>query len=171
MKDEDFKNLLTTVADWRIPDTITDSTSGNRRKSRSDKKEIELETDCDICQGPNLTFPPQITKLHKQSTTCEDCGLFCPNGREKEAKLHKKNGKVMWRQKCHTCEKWQNPYTGKFELTGSNASIKFNDFMRETKNAYKTKGNLKREEVKIKSNQTIIESDTGIITIYHRKNN
>jgi hypothetical protein len=92
-----------------------------------------------------------LTKVKRCATTCQDCGEHCANGREKEARLHQKNGKAAWRQKCLTCNKFQNPFNGKFELIGQAASIKWNDFMRETKGARKTPGNEKRKEVVVEN--------------------
>lgn len=172
MKDEEFKKLLSQVAEWKIPDTPRE-TSLNQKKKRGRKSneeqymELREEIFHEEFGGVNPTYPPMLTKVKRCSSTCEDCGITCPNGREKEAKLHEKNGKKVWRQKCVTCGKFQNPFNGKYELTGSAASIKFNDFMRETKGAYKTKGNELRKQVTVEKDKTTMETDTGTITFYH----
>lgn len=153
MDDEEFKRKLSEVAEWKLPDTPRE-TSLNAKKKRGRKSneeqymELREELFHEEFGGVNPTYAPMLTRVKYKPTTCEDCGECCPKGREKEAKLHKKNGKTVWRQKCVTCNKFQNPFNGKFELTGSAASIKFNDFMRETKGVYKTKGNELREQVK-----------------------
>jgi hypothetical protein len=89
-------------------------------------------------------------------------------------KPHKK----LWRENCMTCGLVKNPYTKKFELSGSEASTKWNDFMRPTKGAYQSKGNLQRKESKSKplildqqstQKKTVLENDQEIITFYHNK--
>lgn len=165
MDDELFRQKLTEVAEWKIPDTPRE-TSLNQKKKRGRKSAEEKYQDeheeifMELFEGTNPTYPPMLTKVRRCAINCDDCGAHCPSGREKEAKLHEKNGKAVWRQKCLTCNKYQNPFNGKFELTGTAASVKFNDFMRETKGAYKTQGNTEREKVKVS------EDDTGIIRKY-----
>lgn len=164
MDDEEFRRRLSEVAEWKLPDTPRE-TSLNAKKKRGRKSAEEKYQDeheevfMELFEGTNPTYPPLLTKVKRCGCNCEDCGEYCPNGRESEAKLQEKNGKKAWRRKCLTCNKYQNPFTGKFELTGQAASIKWNDFMRETKNAYKTQGNTEREKVKV-------PDDTGIIRKY-----
>jgi len=176
MKQEDFKQKLSEVAEWKIPETPRE-TSLNAKKKRGRKSnedeymELREEMFYEEFGGVNPTYPPMLTKLKRSATICDDCGDHCPNGREKEAKLHQKNGKRVWRQKCLTCNKFQNPFTGEFNLTGTAASIKFNDFMRETKGVYKTQGNERRKEVITNSaEKTVIENDQEKIVFYHEKN-
>ena len=174
MDDKEFKARLSAVADWRIPKTELETTKGaKKRRGRKTNDEKYMELREEIFQqefdGVNPTIPPMLTRLKKSACVCEDCGEYCPNGREKEAKLHQKNGKKVWRQKCLTCDKFHNPFTGKFELTGSAASIKFNDFMKETKGIYNTQGNQNRKTV-MTAKQTVIEDDREKITFYHEKN-
>jgi hypothetical protein len=173
MKDEEFKRRLSEVADWKIPET-TRETSLNQKKKRGRKSaedqymELREEIFHEEFDGVNPTFPPMLTKVKRCGETCSDCGDYCPNGRETEAKLQEKNGKKAWRRKCLTCNKYQNPYNGQYELTGSNASIKFNDFMRETKGVYKTKGNEQRKVMIIQTPiSRVIENDEEKITFYH----
>lgn len=155
MDDKEFRRRLSEVADWKIPETQQE-TSNNAKKKRGRKSNDEIYMELreqifhEEFDGINNTIPPMLVKVKPTACVCDDCGDTCPNGREKEAKLHKKNGKSVWRQKCLTCNRFQNPFNGKFELTGSAASIKFNDFMRETKGAYKTQGNEARESVLIR---------------------
>lgn len=176
MDDKLFKQKLTEVAEWRIPKTVTGTISGDakrpRKPGRPTKEELYQDEHeqvfLEMFDGTNPTFPPQITQVKRTACECADCGRTCPNGRETEAKLHQKNGKKAWRQKCVTCGMFQNPFNGKFELQGSAASIKFNDFMRETKGAYNTQGNQQRQRVML--TKTILESDQETITFYHDEN-
>jgi hypothetical protein len=163
MNDEEFKRRLSEVAEWKLPDTPREA-SLNAKKKRGRKTNEEQYQDehqevfLELFNGVNPTYAPMLTKVKRCAVSCEDCGEHCPNGREKEARLQEKNGKGAWRQKCLTCNKFQNPFNGKFELTGSAASIKWNDFMRETKGVYKTQGNEKRKEV--------VKETAGIIRKY-----
>lgn len=177
MDDKEFKRRLTEVADWIIPTDVDKPYAKPKRRKKRDEQLVELvgedsSEETPIAEGPNPTMPPALVKLRRQAVTCDDCGEYCPNGREKEAKLHTKGNKQVWRQKCLTCKMFQNPFTGEFNLTGSAASIKFNDFMRETKGVYKTKGNAEREKVKIMIDKTVrvIDNEHETITFYHEKN-
>jgi hypothetical protein len=173
MNDEEFKQRLSEVAEWKLPDTPRE-TSLNQKKKRgrkSNEERYEEEHEqvfLELFDGVNPTYAPMLLKVKRCATNCDDCGEHCPNGRNKEAKLQEKNGKTVWRQKCLTCNKFQNPFNGKFELTGQAASVKWNDFMRETKGAYKTAGNEKRKEVIVKERtKTTVENEREIIRFYH----
>ena len=175
MKDEEFKQKLAEVADWEIPKTPREtSLSAKKKRGRKSSDDAYMELCEEIFHeefnGINPTYPLMLTRIKRCGCNCEDCGQYCPNGREKEAKLQKKGKKQVWRQKCLTCGKSQDPFTGKFNLTGSEATIKFNDFMRETKGVYKTKGNEERKRVMVERNKTVIETDCETITYYHEKN-
>ena len=178
MTDEEFKKRLSEVAEWEIPKTPREtSLNAKKKRGRKSNEEQYMELREEIFQeefdGVNPTFAPMLTKVKRCGRDCEDCGNYCPNGRETEAKLQEKNGKRAWRKKCVTCGKFQNPFNGKYELTGSAASIKWNDFMRETKGAYNTKGNAQREKVKVvitPTQTTVIENERETITFYHEKN-
>jgi hypothetical protein len=173
MDDKEFRTRLSEVAEWKLPDTPRE-TSLNQKKKRgrkSNEERYEEEHEqvfLELFDGVNPTYAPMLTKVKRCATNCDDCGEHCANGRNKEAKLQEKNGKTVWRQKCLTCNKFQNPFNGKFELTGQAASIKWNDFMRETKGAYKTAGNEKRKAVLVKEKtKTTFENERETITFYH----
>ena len=173
MDDEEFKRRLTEVAEWHTPTDADKPYAKTKRKKRNEQL-MELVGDDDnqevITDGANDTIAPVITKLRTAACNCEDCGRHCPEGRAKEAKLHQKGDKKVWRQKCLTCKMFQNPFTGEFNLTGSVASIKFNDFMRETKGVYKTRGNEERRRVTVERTKTVIEHEHETITFYHERN-
>jgi len=168
MKDEDFKKRLSEVADWIIPKTDRETTiTAKKKRGRKSNEQQYMELREEIFHqefdGINPTYPPMLTRVKRCGKNCEDCGAYCPNGRETEAKLHKKGDKKAWRKKCLTCGLYQNPFNGKFELTGSAASIKFNDFMKELKH------NAEQKKIIInkKSASTVIENDQEKITFYH----
>ena len=159
MDDELFKKRLSEVAEWRIPKTITSTATGEPKRKRGRPTAEELyqreheEVFLEIYEGVNPTYPPQLLKLKNQATTCEDCGEHCPNGRKKETKLYDTGGKKNWRERCMTCQRSRNPFTGKFDLTFQEASFIWSDFLKERKGIYNTKKNQARE-------------DMGIITIH-----
>jgi hypothetical protein len=170
MNDEEFKRRLSEVAEWKLPDTPRE-TSLNAKKKRGRKSAEDQYQDeheevfLELFEGVNPTYPPMLVKVKRCAITCDDCGKHCANGREKEAKLQEKNGKAAWRQKCLTCGKFENPFNGKFELTGSAASFKWSDFMRETKGVYKTTANELRKQVLV--NKTVLNNSAETITFYH----
>ena len=151
MDNELFKQKLSEVAEWKIPETPRE-TSLNAKKKRGRKSaedeymELREEIFHEEFSGVNTTYAPMLTRVRQCAVDCEDCGEHCPNGRQKEAKLHEKNGKQIWRQKCLTCGKYQNPFTGEFDLGGQAGSYVWTDFLRSRKNAYKTQKNQQREE-------------------------
>jgi len=173
MDDQEFKRRLSEVADWHIR-TDADKPYSKPKRKKSDEQLVEMVGEDNSeeisTDGVNDTIAPAITRVKRAACVCDDCGQHCPNGREKEAKLHTKGKKRVWRQKCLTCKKFQNPFTGEFNLTGSAASIKFNDFMRETKGVYKTQGNELRKKVTVERSKTVVENEHETITFYHEKN-
>ena len=177
MKDEEFRKRLSEVADWVIPKTEREtSLNAKKKRGRKSAEDQYMEYCEEIFHeqhgGINPTIAPMLLRVKRSAETCRDCGQHCPNGRQTEAKLHTKGKKSAWREKCLTCGMFQNPFNGRFELTGSAASIKFNDFMRDTKNKYKTKGNQARAQMikQPKADCTVIENGHETITFYHDSN-
>ena len=165
MDDKLFKQLLSQVAEWHIPETITSTKDGKPKKLRkrgrpsAEDKFLEQQEEIFLEQtgGVNETFPPQLLKLKNCPTVCEDCGKDCPNGRHAEKKLYQTGDKPNWRERCLTCQKSRNPFTGKFDLSFSEASFVWTDYLKERKGAYKTEGNKARG---------IIQNDLETITFY-----
>ena len=153
MDDKLFKELLTQVADWRIPETITGTTSGDAKSPRgrgrpSAEESYQIQRERMFQEefgGVNPTFPPQITKLKHQEKICEDCGQCCPEGRHIEKKRYTSAKKTSWRSRCVTCGLCQNPFTGQYDLSTAKASAVWADFLKDRKGAYKTPGNQARE--------------------------
>lgn len=174
MKDEEFRQRLSEVAEWTIPDTPRE-TSLNAKKKRGRKSAEEKYQDeheeifMEMFQGTNPTYPPMLTKIKHASITCE-CGRVCDNGCEKEAKLYQTKTKNHWRVKCKTCNMTQDPYTGKFDLSPQKASVVWHSFLRETKGTSQSKGNIAKGLVQTKpiSEGTFtIENEHEIITFHH----
>lgn len=159
MDDELFRKKLSEVSDWRIPKTVTGTSTGEskRRRGRPTAEELYQQEHeqvfAELFDGVNPTFPPQLLKLKNSACDCEDCGQHCPQGRHTEKKLYNTGGKRNWRERCLTCDLSRNPFTGKFDLDHVTAGRIWLDYLRETKGIYKTKGNQLRE-------------DLGIITFY-----
>ncbi len=121
--------------------------------------------------GVNPTYAPMLVRVKRCGITCEDCGEYCANGREKEKKLYETGGKKNshWRERCLTCNKAKNPFTGKYDLSIQQASYVWAAYLRETKGMYKTTGNTARKkinEVKMLEVKEKIETDTETITFY-----
>ena len=150
MKDEEFLAKLSEVALWKIPETIQEQTA-NARKKRGRKTAEELYQEqheqefLEMFEGVNPSQAPMLLKVHK-ACDCSDCGQHCPNGRQLTLKRHKSNGKTHWRPRCDTCGFSQDPNTQEFNLDGTTSSVKWNNFLKDTKSTYKTAANLKRSE-------------------------
>ena len=161
MDDKTFKDLLTTVADWHIPKSITgnDSLSPKRKRGRPTNEEAYQLARQQIFneefEGVNQTFPPQLLKLKTSACDCPDCGQHCEQGRHTEKRLHIANNKRHWRERCITCGLSRNPITKQFDLKPGAAGVVWNDFLRNRKGAYDTERNRAREQ-------------QGIITFYPR---
>lgn len=161
MDDQEFRRRLSEVAEWHIPKLsatdIKESEKRKRGRGRPSDEELYQEAHeeifLDIYNGINPTTAPEILKLKPAECVCEDCGTICPSGRKKEKKLYETGEKRNWREKCLTCNKNKNPYTGKFDLTPSEAPHVWTDFLKDRKGAYKTK---KNEAIK----------ESGIIRFY-----
>jgi hypothetical protein len=146
MKDEEFKQKLSEVAEWRLPKLSNSEIKIAKQKARGkgrptneelyqdEHEEIFLE----IFQGINPTYSPELVKVKIQSCVCEDCGDHCAEGRKKEKKLYETGDKRNWRERCLTCERSKNPFTGKFDMTNAQAPHVWTDFLKNRKGAYNT---------------------------------
>lgn len=142
-----YEQLLSEVAEWTVPKlSATDIREAKKRgRGRPTNESIYEEQNLlkflEQHGGVNPTYPPELKKLKCQGHNCQDCGEYCPNGRHTEKKMYEANRTRHWREKCVTCNKFKNPLTGEFDLDPSIASHKWNQFLRDTKGAYKTKRN------------------------------
>ena len=173
MDDELFKQKLSEVADWRIPKSLTEKPKQSdkpRKRGRPSFESLYQEEHenafLELHNGTNPTFPPELVRVKCSSTDCEDCGATCPRGRKKEKKLYEANKKRHWRERCVTCGMFQNPYTGVFDLPASNASMIWNNYVRDTKGTYNSKGNKKKiVNAKPVPNHPVIEHEDDTIVI------
>jgi hypothetical protein len=177
MNDDEFKRRLSEVAEWEMPKlTPTDvreaqkSARGKHKRTEEELYQLEHEqTFLEIFQGINPTLKPILTKVIHQPNLCE-CGKVCDDGCPKDLKLHHSNGKSHWRKKCLSCNMTQNPYTGEFDLSPQRASGIWATFLRESKGAYKSKGNIAKQTAAMvtkNETQTVISNDQETITFYH----
>lgn len=132
MDQEQFKKRLSEVAIWEIPKTPRDTVPEYRRRNPASLEEL-YEQDQDIFEntdGINTTMPIHLKAVKCQPTVCEDCGKHCPNGRKKEAKVYQTGKNRHWRQRCVTCDRTKNPYTGQYDLDGTQSSHVWNSYLR-----------------------------------------
>ena len=177
MDEKEFRRLLSEVAEWRIPETITDTVSGEKRKRKSKDVceelcdplvEEEVVEEINEQNSVNDTFPPQLIRIKCLSQCCEDCGKVCENGRIKQKRIYEANSKRHWRDYCKSCEMFKDPYTDQYTLPKSKAARTWNDYVR---NQNKKK---KRQQEKVQidtvtvsqGNPYIKENDKEIIRIY-----
>jgi ferredoxin len=170
MDDKTFKQRLSEVAEWEIPN-VTDS--GNPvvkkrgRKSQEDLYQEEHEqVFLEIYDGKNPSVPPRLTKVKVAARTCEHCGKLCPSGCHTEYKQYTANNKTHWRTKCVTCGLWQNPYTGEFDLTTAEASTVWNCWCRDVKRRYNPKTPGPIEQPKIETTEVVQVQITESVEIY-----
>lgn len=157
MKDDEFKQKLSEVAEWKIPDTPRE-TSLNAKKTRGRKSAEEEyqaaheEAFLEMFNGSNPTYPPMLVKLKIQPVDCGDCGQHCENGRVVESKFYETKDIPHWRKKCVTCGRWENPVTDQFDIeNGTESSVVWSDFLRYRKGIYKTQQNQARKRLMSKS--------------------
>lgn len=141
MKDQEFKEKLSQVAEWKIPkDNQETSKNAKRKRGRKSKEELYQEEHeevfLDLFDGVNPTIAPLILKLKYNPTICEDCGKQCPTGCHKETKVYEANNKRHWRKRCVTCNLHENPYTKKYDLESSKASIVWNTWLKDVSKRY-----------------------------------
>lgn len=132
MRDEEFKKKLSEVSEWEIPLTLDSSTVG--KYVRKNKKPTEQQ---DVI---NPTYPVKLKQLKTKAVVCEDCHKVCDQGRRLEYRFirNKQNDKFT-RRHCLTCGFYDDPYTGKFNLTGTASSQKWMSFAKPVTCRYEPK--------------------------------
>ena len=140
MNDEEYKQKLSQVAEFTIPEV---NSGGNPKRVKRGRKSAEElyqeeheEVFLDLFDGKNPTVRPVLTNLKIQGCICEDCGKHCENGRHTE-KAKYNSSRPHWRQRCLTCGMNQNPFSGEWDLTNKNASAVWAVWLRKTsENSY-----------------------------------
>lgn len=125
MDKELFKQKLSEVADWHIPDIKLDSNEKQRlerkrgRISNEERYQEEHEQEFAILfEGKNPTSPLELIGLKEEKTICNDCGRECSKSRRKEIKYHKQVRHHIdhVRIKCVECNMYKHPETGVFDV-------------------------------------------------------
>ena len=155
MDDKEFRKKLTAVAEWYTPTDADKPYAKLKKRKKQDEQLMELvgednEEDIEPIEhtGPNATLPPIVTRVRIQAVTCEDCGKFCENGRQKEKKIYT-TGQRHWREKCVTCRKFRNPATGEYCISEQQSSTFFANLHRHTLGVNNTKFNEFRKKAGI----------------------
>lgn len=169
MDDKKFKELLDQYAEWEYVKVRDAGVYDPQRQSRYalerklkrlkemqeelleedpaladslDFEGLQAEIDSIDVDKPNPTLGRVVTKIKHPPVVCQDCGKTV-EGRVIEQKMYWTN-KPHWRKKCTGggCGLYQSPYTGKFELTGTQSQIAWARYTRNT-GKYNTKYNPK----------------------------
>lgn len=119
MKQEEFLQRLSEVAEWCRP-TITQADPRRNKRGRKSLEELEWEENEaealgeEVRSGPNETIPPMVTRIKHQPIDCPDCGKTvkgrCVQFRQCSYPVE------HFRQHCKACDLWRNPFTGQFDL-------------------------------------------------------
>lgn len=172
MDDELFRKKLSEVAKWMIPAPTKTQKADKGLRKRGRKSIEELYQDdaerkfLEENGGINPTLPPEVIELNCQPRICEDCGKSCENGRHVDYKLIKSNNKMFVRPHCITCNKHQDPYTKEFCLNGTQASIKWQSYMKPVKTRHVRPSKSSNDSCA----RVIHENSKEIITIYSDDN-
>lgn len=134
MNDEEFKQRLSQVADWIVPECKIEKAlkKKKKRQAKANQKqyeEIQEEEIQDLVNGTNPTTPIEIIKIKIAAVNCTDCGRHCENGRKTETKKFNTH-EPHWRKTCVTCKMSQNPFTGEWDVPCSRSAIVWSDWWR-----------------------------------------
>jgi hypothetical protein len=140
MKDEEFKQKLSEVAEWRfvLPEEALKLTSAVKKRYYKPKRVkpviIEPELDLDSEEEPlvveNTKPTIHLVKPKIQAVDCQDCGQHCEHGRRKEIHFYYKGQHKLIREKCITCQRHKDPYTNEFVLTPGKSNIVWHSYMK-----------------------------------------
>ena len=132
MTKDELEQKLAAVAEFRMPklsQTVIEESKqkirGKGRPSREEEyQEEHQEVFLDLFQGINPTHQPELVKMHIKPVDCEDCGRHCETGRQMEIKFYPATTRqtAHRRDRCVTCNRYRDPYTGKYTLTQGPAS-------------------------------------------------
>ena len=135
MTQDELKQKLAEVAEWQMPKlkdheiaVAKQRARGRGRPSTEDLYQEEHEqVFLDIFEGVNPTHPLELVKVYIKPIDCEDCGRHCENGRQMEIKFYYEQPRQVAhrRTRCLVCNRYKDPYTGKFTLPQGPASQVF----------------------------------------------
>jgi hypothetical protein len=125
MDEELFKQKLSEVAEWQIPDIKLDSNDKrklqNKRGRPTNEEQYQEEHEqefINLFEGKNPTAAPELVGLKKEKTLCADCGNLCNSTQRREIKYYKNQRHHIdhVRIKCIECNMYRHPETGVFNL-------------------------------------------------------
>jgi len=126
MDEKTFRDKLSEVAEWRIPELkewevkeAKAKARGKGRKTNEEKyQEEHEELFMEIFNGVNPTHHIQLKEVKYVPETCPDCQKVCVKGRCQEIKFYNNNpGHINHRRiRCKECNLYQNPETGVFDI-------------------------------------------------------
>jgi hypothetical protein len=154
-----YKELLSTVAEWshtHVPENVTRARLQGRmraleKRRQEQQEQLQLESldpladPCEEQEEPedstvemtiheNPTLPPLVTKIKYKSTQCDQCGMICEGSVHRQKRIYECADVKHWRERCMTCDRFQNPYTGKFDLPIMEAATVWNGYVRRKTN-------------------------------------
>ena len=127
MDNELFKQKLSEVAVWRLDKVSTTDINAGLKRARGKTKPIQEDDEPELAvtlvDGVNPTMALTLVSLLPCATTCEDCGLHCPNGRQVTAKIYPSRALGLhWRKRCVTCQRYLNKDTGQYTVPDNKVS-------------------------------------------------
>ncbi len=105
--------------------------SGNLREADEPDLIFRHGQEFEISKDDNPTLGLVLKKLHYEPKPCEDCGRLVEN-RVIQYKVLE-FPEPHWRTSCKNCSKTQNPETGEFGLTSTQASNYFTQAIKDKK--------------------------------------
>jgi Pyruvate/2-oxoacid:ferredoxin oxidoreductase delta subunit len=153
MDEKTFRDKLSEVADWKIPELkdyevkeAKAKARGKGRRTNEEKYQEEHEAIfAEIFNGVNPTHHIQLLGVKNQSIVCPDCGILCPKGRVQEIRFHINNpGYINHKRiRCKQCKNYCHPETGQFDLPqGPAAQV----FLNWAKSQYTLRNKLAKKQ-------------------------
>jgi hypothetical protein len=141
MDDKLFKQKLSELTEWVYP-KVADNGGGLERTPSKEEMALLIEelggleeldlTAEEVQVKINDSIGPVVVKVKHPLKACEDCGLMVA-GRVVQIKQYHTN-KLHWRKKCAGggCDMYQNPMTGKFDVTGKQSQALWASYTNNT---------------------------------------
>lgn len=121
-----YLELLSQVAEWRIPPLSDTDVKESQRRQRGRGRPSQEELDqilheqqfLDLHNGCNPTMAEELVSVKIQSVNCEDCGELCAQGRRLDIRLFpaQRNAIAHRRSRCMECGLYQHPETGAYTM-------------------------------------------------------
>jgi hypothetical protein len=148
-----YEQLLDSVCEWHRPDPVLYLET--QRRERLPKRPREPQPDVEQSLDPLAedlgeeehdeqleqafsdtrnpvnpeSYPIRVKQFKNSATTCGDCGRHCSQGRKIESKVYKAE-KAHWRTRCVNCNRYKNPFNGKYDVHTFGVVAIYNSFNR-----------------------------------------